>query len=329
MGLDRVGIHDNFFNMGGHSLLALRVIDQIQTKFGSKVPLVKLFEAPTISEMIKVLEVESTDRLPGEIIPFRATGSRPPFFLIADHGGFAFRFRYLTKYLDSDKPFYGMQLPGLEGRQEPFENFEELCAHLLHQIRKVQPEGPYHLGGHCYGGTVAYEIAQQLLAMGEEVAFLGLFDSHARSTKARPLIQRIMIHTKIFRKMSKSERRKYLRDRLQRLKGRIKRPVETSGAVGHIDEDVELPEAATIGRVQRAARAAIRKYQKKPYPGRVTVFRVEHLFNFIEPLCGWDNFVEGGVELRPIGCLVGQMFFEPHVRILGKELTECLRSAKS
>ncbi|RMG97446.1 MAG: SDR family NAD(P)-dependent oxidoreductase [Chloroflexi bacterium] len=199
LGVDEIGIHDDFFELGGHSLIAVRLFARIKKKYAVDFSLATLFEAPTIAECAALLRAElgetavaaaadapteqpvrpatASRREWSALVPIQPKGSRPPFFCV--HGGFGnvMNFYDLTRYLGADQPFFGLQARGVDGKQRPFRTLEEMAVHYIEAIRQVQPHGPYHLGGFSMGGEVAYEMARQLQAAGEEVALVVLFDT--------------------------------------------------------------------------------------------------------------------------------------------------------
>ncbi len=174
LGMDRVGVHDSFFDVGGHSLLGVRLFAQIRKEFGESLPLTTLFQAPTIAlqaghlgEGGKQQSVISTS-----LIAIRSTGSRVPLFFLPGNLGNVFAdLGILSRQLGPDQPFYGLQ----DGMANPV-RIEALAAYYLEQLREVKPEGPYLLGGVCAGAVVAFEMAQQLQAQGQQVPFLAMVE---------------------------------------------------------------------------------------------------------------------------------------------------------
>ncbi|MCB9420437.1 MAG: amino acid adenylation domain-containing protein [Ardenticatenaceae bacterium] len=172
-----IGRHDNFFELGGHSLLAVRVFAQIEQITQMQFPLTTLFRAPTIAQLADVLRSEGWETHWTSLVPIQPNGSRPIFFHVAPFLVSVLSFSELARHLGNDQPLYGLQPQGVEG-DDPYHNcVEDMAAHYIKEIRTIQPEGPYLLGGHCAGNWVAFEMAQQLQAQGEEVSLLVLVDS--------------------------------------------------------------------------------------------------------------------------------------------------------
>ena len=169
-----IGFQDNFFHVGGHSLLAARLVDRIEQVFGKRLALATLFAGPTIEQLAQALAngEEKSPRTP--VIAVQAKGSLRPFFYL--HGAWdsdAFYCFHLARYLAPEQPFYAMAPYNFDGLQAS-PSVEEMAAAHIQAIRSIQPAGPYLLGGFCNGGLVAYEMARQLQAEGEGVGLLAL-----------------------------------------------------------------------------------------------------------------------------------------------------------
>ncbi|MGD9007815.1 MAG: amino acid adenylation domain-containing protein [Desulfobacteraceae bacterium] len=178
LGIPRVGIQDNFFDMGGHSLLAIRLTQRIEKVLGASIPVATLFKAPTIAEMAELIDGQTPDTF-SPLVGIRPKKEKTPFFCVHPGDGNVFYFTELARLLEARQPFYGLQAYGLEPDTEPLSDIREMAAKYIKTIRSVQPHGPYLLGGLCGGGTIAFEMAQQLKQIGEPVPLLVLFDSLA------------------------------------------------------------------------------------------------------------------------------------------------------
>jgi acyl transferase domain-containing protein/thioesterase domain-containing protein/acyl carrier protein len=193
LGVAQVGAEDSFFDLGGHSLIAVRLFAMIKRTWAVEFPISVLFEAPTIRKIAGLVEAQGISADPGEDAPKREEparrfthlvpmhqgegGPKTPFFLVAGMFGNVLNLRHLAHLLGHDRPFYGMQARGLFGEDEPHRSVKEAARDYIAEIRQVQPHGPYMLGGFSGGGITAYEIAQQLTAEGEEVAALIMLDT--------------------------------------------------------------------------------------------------------------------------------------------------------
>ena len=179
MGGGAVGLQEDFFELGGHSLMAVRLITRVEREFGRRLPLSALIQGPTIEKMAELLRTRgSTPSFP-VLIPLRADGDGPPFFCIPGSGGNVLYLRELAQHLGGLQPIYGLQARGLDGQTPPPPRVEEMASHYVEAILSVQPKGPYLLGGHSFGGGVAFEVAYQLEQRGQPIALLAVFDNPA------------------------------------------------------------------------------------------------------------------------------------------------------
>ncbi|MEG4916422.1 amino acid adenylation domain-containing protein [Microcoleus sp. B7-D4] len=179
LGVDSVGVQDNFFTLGGHSLLAVRLMARLEQQFGKNLPLATLFSSPTIEQLAIHLRSSTDSGNWSPLIPIQSSGSKRPFFCVPGVGGNVLYFYELARHLGSDQPFYGLQARGLDGESEPFTQVEDMAACYIEAIQAVQSQGSYLLGGHSFGGVVAFEIAQQLQKQGHEVALVAIMDTVA------------------------------------------------------------------------------------------------------------------------------------------------------
>ena len=150
---------------------------EIETLLNRRLPLTTLYKAPTIEKLAQILRGEVSSPGWSPLVTIQPAGSRPPFFCIHGAGGNVLIYRDLSRHLGTDQPFYGLQSQGLDGSLPPLARIGDMAGLYVREIRRVQRHGPYFLGGYCMGGTIAFEVAQQLQAKGEQVALLALFDT--------------------------------------------------------------------------------------------------------------------------------------------------------
>ena len=177
--VDQVGINSDFFDMGGHSLIAVELLSKIFKETGTKLSISCLFQNSTIQKQAALIEKTAIalEEKMTALVPIRAEGNKPPLYLIHG-GGFDVTFyQCIVRYMDSDQPIYALQAIGLDGKHEPLESVEEMAAHYIGEILEQNPEGPFHLAGYSLGGTIAYEMARQLKAMNKAIGVVGLFDA--------------------------------------------------------------------------------------------------------------------------------------------------------
>jgi amino acid adenylation domain-containing protein len=177
LGLESIGTDDDFFRMGGHSLLAVTLVTRLQAR-GVSVSVGDVFTAPTVAGLMSQMSLSSVRGAFSALLPIRAKGSRPPLFCIHPAGGLSWCYMPLARYVPEDFRIYGLQARGLDGTGEPPRSVREMAADYIGLIRTVQDTGPYYLLGWSFGGIPAHEIAVQLQAVGEEVAALILLDAY-------------------------------------------------------------------------------------------------------------------------------------------------------
>jgi amino acid adenylation domain-containing protein len=179
LGLCPASVQEGFFDVGGHSLLAVRLMTQIQKQLARQVPLAAIFEHQTIEALAAWLRQQphSEPQKSQLLVPIQPQGTKPPFFCIPGVGGTTSYLYHLSRHLGPNQPFYGLQGAGLDGITSPHETIEAAATDYITAIQEVQPHGPYYLGGHSFGGKVAFEMAQQLQRQDEQIALLAIFDS--------------------------------------------------------------------------------------------------------------------------------------------------------
>ncbi len=330
-----IGVTENFFELGGHSLLAIRLFALIEQTFGQALPISTLFRAPTVEQLARVLRREGYESRWTSVVPIHPWGKRPPLFCVHGITGDPFIYRHLAQHLGADQPLYGLLARGLDQEEPPFTRMEEMAAYYLREMRQVQPHGPYFLGGFCFGGVAASEIARQLIAAGEEVALLATFDGQASVTSALPesvfrRYRRAQLRRQVKRQLDAArplpmgEKLGYLAARAIRLASRI-----AAGLLRRTRRAYPSGPAEPLTDVAVANRTASRRYRPGFYPGRVAVFRsIESLGEvFLDPCLGWQVLAQGRIELYDIPGLHHSMFDEPNVQVLAAELKKCLDAA--
>jgi amino acid adenylation domain-containing protein len=178
LGLPEVGVDDDFFELGGNSLLAVRLIWQSRSVLGASLGIGDLFQAPTVAKLANDLGVEGPRRALEPVLPLRAAGARSPVFCLHPGGGTAWSYSGLLRYINRDFPVYGIQARGLAGPADLPATLDDMADDSLDRIRTVQPAGPYFLLGWSLGGVVAHAVAQRLEEQGDEVALLAILDGY-------------------------------------------------------------------------------------------------------------------------------------------------------
>ncbi|QXE24305.1 amino acid adenylation domain protein [Richelia sinica FACHB-800] len=325
LGIQPIGIKDNFFDLGGNSLLAVKMFWQIENRLGTNLPLATLLQSGTIEALSAIISKKYYPKN-RSLVAIQPHGSRPPFFCVHGMGGEVLCFRDLALRLGDDQPFYGLQPKGLDAIETPYTRIEDMASHYLQEIRTIQPQGPYFLGGFSFGGLVVLEMAQQLHQQGEEVEKLVIFDTCLPGCSQRsPFWKRIILHldnaiqqgpnyllhkTTSWGLLVKT----YFQDRYKR----------------YLPITKDLPETERYLKIVDANYQAKNDYKFQTYPGRITLFRTEdkHRYDVVgmeyDPQFGWGNLAMGGVDVHYVPGSHFSLFEEPHVQIMAEKLRSVL-----
>jgi thioesterase domain-containing protein len=246
-------------------------------------------------------QAEALKSGPASIVPIKPEGCRPPIFVVSGHGGDVFCFLPLARHLHVEQPAIGVQPPGLDGSTEPLTSVEALARYEIEQIRRYRPHGPYLIAGHCAGGTLAFEVAQQLVAAGQEVALLALIGSPFPSMFGRASLLWVRL-SGYAKALTPSGFTRKLRLRLERQKA---------------EAIVGAAALTARQRVESATVAAVRSYTPRPYPGRLDLFVTADAWHRSNR---WRAFAGSLCEHRLEDFEVNDLLLGPNVSILAASL---------
>ncbi|MDQ3021352.1 MAG: amino acid adenylation domain-containing protein [Bacteroidota bacterium] len=319
LGVKPIGIKDNFFELGGHSLLALRVFGYTEKLTGRKLGLSTLFNSPTIEQLAAILKDEGWTPPWKSLVAVKPGGSKLPFFCVPPGAGTALHFQGMVKYIPNDQPFYVLESVGLDGKEKPHDNIEEMASHYIKEIQSLQPDGPYMLGGRCFGGRVVFEMAQQLTKLGQKVALLAIFDTWPPFiAPTQPWIQqkRDLSHfiTRSFHHLKTGELSKvmyrYSSNKFLKLKWKVQNKLEWIFS----DERKRL-----FKKIMLLHFHAQDKYIAKKYPGKITLIECGTFKD--EYREGWKNLAGGGFESYAVeGTNHKTIVKEPQLRFFAEKL---------
>ncbi len=294
LGLASIGIEDDFFDLGGDSLSAEELVARLANRHGVEVSSRLLLEAPTVAEFAAAArpsqrESEAARRDP--LVPLRREGSRPPLFCVTGAGRLGMTFRPLAAHLGNDQPVWALQGSGREIRKFPEWSVRRTARANIAAIRAVRPSGPYYLAGHSFGAVVAFEMAQQLRAAGEQVELLVVLDSFAPHPSAQPRI-----------------RRRGLREWVP-----VVRRYLSIGTGRALKTPGERPEG---GLFLRQSRVVSMLYRGRAYPGpTVVVVAADDPANVADPVLregAWEAYLSGPHHTRHVSGTHKTMLNEPH-----------------
>lgn len=342
LGIQQIGVHDNFFYLGGQSLLAVRLFAEIEKAFQKNLPLAALFQAPTVAELAKILSQEEWSSSWYSFVPIQPIGDKIPLFAIHLLGeGLSF-YRPLASYLGQRQPIYGLNY-GLAARKGNEEEVslpptKDLAAHYIKEMQAFQPQGPYVLLGVSNGGNVAFEMAKQLHAQGQTVAKLILFDTIHPNLKLPQnwknmssfqklildLIRRIDIHWGNLLLFEPKERLPYFLDKVKIL---------STKRLPRLSKTLSLSIRSFVYNVTRKKQemnppsVSPQRYIPQAYSGKITLFKAKHTdITSSDPTNGWEGIAEEGLEIYNIHGAHSKILSEPSIRILARKLKECLES---
>jgi amino acid adenylation domain-containing protein len=334
-----IGPNDDFFALGGHSIAAAQLFDLIQRDLGYTAPLAILYEASTPSTLASRLSRGSRTEDWKSLVainPSTRSSDRPPLFLVHAAEGNVLLYRSLAAHLGSDQPVYGLQSAGLDRRSPVDGRFEDVASRYIDEIRQLQPHGPYLLGGYCLGGTLALEMAQQLIQSGESVALVALIEIYnVRSIRwPLPFYQRFInrfvlnpyFHFRNFIAAGEGKCAFFL-EKLRVEKARIK--ASTHFGCARLRR-LFSPAATTelSAKIADIYEAALAQYEVRSYPGELTLFLSErHLAGYHDHLGGWGDVAQNGVRLFSLPISPRGSLVEPHVVQLATSLRSCIDRA--
>jgi len=329
LGTPVAGVTDDFFDVGGHSLLAARVFARIEQRLGVALPVATLLEAPTIEQLAGRVRAGEAAPAPAgprhaHLLAIRRGGGLTPLYCVHGAGGHVLNLYEVGRKLAADRPFYGLQARGVDGVSRPFGSLAAMADTYLAEVRSVQPHGPYHLSGYCGGALVAYEMAQRLRAAGEDVATLALIDV------ARPGERigagKLALWT---RRLAEEGYLALGRLAARKLRKDLARLVLAARLAWHSARGT-MPHELRDAWLTRAFLRMVARYRPAPYPGPLVVLRARDR----DPSeagapadLGWGAVARGGVTVHEVPGDHHSLAQEPNVRDLAELLEGCVRGA--
>jgi amino acid adenylation domain-containing protein len=321
LGIQAIGVKDNFFDLGGHSLLAMSILAKVEKTFGKSLPLATLFQAPTVEQLASILRQDGRSAPPSLVIPLQPKGSKPPFFC---HGASL----EMALPLGTDQPFYGLQPHGQDGREAP-STVEDMAADYIKEIRTIQPEGPYFLGGYSFGGIVAFEMAQQLQKQEQKVALLVLIDPASPSNDLFPPNASLAVNTTSFSyetyqhlhnlaRLGTREKLSYVLERVRWRLDRINRKIKMVVCNFYLGIGRRVPASLRMFYFFEVSRQTNRKYVPQIYPGRIIFLKAE------KSSIDWSKLATEGLEIQELPGRHLELLRDLHAQTVGEKLRSCL-----
>lgn len=312
-----IGVTDNFFEVGGHSLLAVRLVSEIKKVTGKEIPLTALFQDATIEHLAGLIRTPESIRH-RTLIEIQSSGSLPTLFAVIVPGVNALGYVTLSKHMGTDQPFYALQGPGERVANRPYtpQEYEDMAWNYIRAMRELQPQGPYYFGGMCEGAHIAFEMARLLENAGEKVNLLAIFDTWVLENSQNRFLWHFHYY---FRRVSQWRR------------------LPASGKLKILDKTVQTA-ARRIFKKEVENRS---QWPNTYWPGKdfvppklrakITIFknRKQPFYYVQDAFLGWRNRTSSGVEVYPISSKHRQILREPYVTDLAKQLRECVETIQS
>jgi amino acid adenylation domain-containing protein len=330
MGLEKISIYDNFFELGGRSLVAVQIMSRIEKLTGKRLPLATLFEHSTIEQLAVRIKVDSKSITWESLVPIKPKGTKMPIYIVHGAGLNVLLFNALAMNMDAEQPVYGLQARGLNGIDEPLDVMEDIAANYIAEIVAQNPTGPYALAGYSLGGTIAYEMAHQLMAMGKEVKMLAVFDTYAKQTdvfdapvkrffnRIRLFIMKLFNSFVLLAQDPKGTfvyKNRVVKRRIIRAYWKLRGKNEKQQ--GFFAYDNEIDEASAKAK---------RNYFQKPLDITVDLFRARKRTFYMDDyeFMGWKKFALKGVNVHEIPGEHNTIFAPPNDKEFAIVLQKCL-----
>ncbi|NEO97699.1 MAG: amino acid adenylation domain-containing protein [Symploca sp. SIO2E9] len=321
IGVKPIGIKDNFFELGGHSLLAIRLWTELEKLIKHKLPLTTLFQFPTIEQLATVIRQQGWSAPYSSLVPIQPGGTKPPlFFLNASSYTQIF-----VSCLGHEQPFYSLSILGLKNlfeKQLSHLRLEDIAKQFIEDMRKIQPNGPYFLVAYCLDTKLAFEMAQQLHAQGQEVASLALIDA-----VWNPRNLGLYSHLYNFFQFGADYLITKARGRFKFMKEKLIEHIKSIREKFYFRTEIALPRHLQAIQLIKAFEQATDNYMPQPYSGKITLFLASELRINNSPTL--EKLAERGLEIHEIPGYHLSMFKEPNVRVLAEKLKACLDKAQT
>jgi amino acid adenylation domain-containing protein len=345
--VDKVGVKDNFFDLGGHSLLTPYLMAQIKQQFGKDIAIASLYQNPTIEQLATIVPFDSDSKSGSPLVILQPHGSKPPLFCLPGAAGYPFYLYDLARCLGSDQPFYSFQAiaPGEGG--ELITQVEDVAARYIQELFVVQPQGPYFLAGHSFGGKLAFEMAQQLLRKGHKVALVAILDTTAPFHQKNPSAFDLD-NTKWLAELADTIEVVYGKkmdcsvDTLQSMvwEDQLKYVLERLKNADILPPDDEITQLNNMVQLLKA-NAVVNYVPQEIYPTKITLLRAkenvvkvdesnsEVLSDILQDShWGWSKFSAEPVNVHFVPGNHVTMMNLPHVQTLAEQLKACIEQAQ-
>ncbi|MFJ8538324.1 amino acid adenylation domain-containing protein [Streptomyces sp. NPDC093591] len=326
LGIPEVGVHDNFFDVGGHSLLAVRLSAAIRKEWEVEIPISELLRQGTIAELATIVRRggQETSRAPIVTLREGEPGSRP-LFLFHPFGGTVFCYVEVTRHLPAGRAVLAVEAPGIENVGEAEVSVEGMAARYIDYLREIQPSGPYALGGWCFGGVIAYEVAGQLRAAGEEIELLAAIDSRAPIEENIPETADDATILSWFARDLAVPYGKTLDIPAQDLRAlggdaAFDHILQRAAAIGVLAEDADRAQILRYFEAYLANGIALQTYLPEPDDLDLLLLRAVDETVDYGPKLGWEALIKGSLRVVDVSGDHNSVMYPPHAAVAAQAI---------
>jgi amino acid adenylation domain-containing protein len=319
-GLKQVGVRDNFFNLGGHSLMIVGLIDRVNRTLNVNLGISELFQNPTVERMARMIHDSPVSRptYPAGVVEIRRGTADPPIFYLPGLGSTALEFCGLSTKMDTHRPILVIELHGLKLEPSVLNSIEYTAEAVVQRMRQVQPVGPYIIIGYSFGGNLAVEVARQLTADDQSCESVIIIDAYAPDSFRGPKgLSKLVAHLRNIGRLNFHESYAYISSRIQR------RLFPQSQNLRDAAPALPLPKYEIERRISHQA---LHAHRPRVFSGRIVLFRASVEVNDPSGTCGWSSKCKGGVDVIPLACRHLDVFKEPNVTVLAGHINDLLKA---
>jgi len=333
--IKNISIKDDFFELGGNSLVAIQMMVRIEKDKGKQLPLVSIFDYSSINKLAKLIDEDDSHSEFSPLVAIKASGNRPPVYLIHGDSLNVLGFNGIARYIHPDQPVYGLQPKGFDGKEEALDTIEDIATYYNEAILAQNQHGPYAIVGYSFGGYVALEMINQLKKMGKPILMLGMFDTNVLNAE-----NNLLWHKKILKKILRQFPkflwliRSFTKDpkeawayQVESFNARLRQWMNKGPK--HVNPGMESY-YFLMDKINKRHDRALFSYKLRPYHGKVVLFKAIDRPYFVDDFefLGWKQYVSEGVEVHDIPGDHQTMFYEPNCKVLATEMDKALLNAK-
>ena len=301
MGIEKISVTDNFFSIGGRSLVAIQIMSRIEKATGKRLPLATLLEHSTIEKLSLCLTDDSKPVTANSLVPIQPNGSKVPLYIVHGDGLNVLVFNDLAINMDKEQPVYGLEARGLKGTDEPSDVMEEIASHYIAEIIAQNPTGPYLLAGYSFGGYIAMEMHKQMVAIGMEVKMLIMFDTDAEKSDYKSWYY--LLPKKVKRHFPKL---------MSFLKSLLRHPITTFRDRSRVISQNILMKSLSkrdtksfyeqIKKINDKYLVAFKNYSMEPIDDKIHLFKAQICTHYVDDteFLGWKKYATKGVDLYEV-----------------------------